>query len=140
MKKILIINSNFYKDISSGLLEGCIEILKSLSIDFDISTTLGSFEIPAALSILHNEDKYDGYIVLGCVIRGETTHYDHICLESIRGINNLAIKYKLALGNGIITVENKQQALDRIKKDNNKGSFAAQACLQMIEIKKNKNN
>ena len=86
--------------------------------------------------MLHDESKYDGYIVLGCVIRGETTHYDYVCLESIRGVNQIAIDHKLAVGNGIITVENQKQALDRIAENNNKGAFAAKACLQMIEIKK----
>ena len=137
MKKVLIINSNFYQEISKKLLDGCLKILNSKSVDYDIVETLGALEIPATLAIMHNENKYDGYIALGCVIRGETTHYDHVCLESIRGINQLAINHKLALGNGIITVENKKQAFDRITSNNNKGSFAAKACLQMIEIKKN---
>jgi 6,7-dimethyl-8-ribityllumazine synthase len=135
MKKILIIQSNFYGTISEGLLKGCLKVLESESIKYDIKTTLGAFELPAALSILNDSKKYEGYIILGCVIRGETSHYDYVCNESIRGINQLAIDKKLAIGNGIITVENKKQALERIKDDNNKGDFAAKACLQMIEIK-----
>jgi 6,7-dimethyl-8-ribityllumazine synthase len=74
---------------------------------------------------------------LGCVIRGETTHYDYVCLESARGLNELAIKEKLAIGYGIITVENEEQAIARAnpaKKD--KGGFAANACLEMIKLKK----
>jgi 6,7-dimethyl-8-ribityllumazine synthase len=136
MKKILIINSSFYQKISEELLKGCQRVLEKNSVEFDTIEILGAFEIPATLAILRNDSKYKGYIALGCVIRGDTTHYDYVCLESIRGINQLAIDYKLAVGNGIITVENEQQALDRVADNNNKGAFAAEACLQMIEIKK----
>ena len=81
--------------------------------------------------------RYDGYVALGCVIRGETTHYDHICEESARGLQNLALEFTLAIGYGILTVENEAQAWERAKIDRkNKGGDAARACLAMIEAKR----
>ena len=82
------------------------------------------------------QNEVAGYVTLGCVIRGETTHYDYVCLESARGINKLAIKHQLAIGYGIITVENKEQAIARADvNQKNKGGFASQACIEMIKIK-----
>ena len=135
--KILIINSTFYEKISQRLLDGCIREIEKHKYDYEIIETIGAFEIPATISILEN-DNYSGYIALGCIIRGETSHYDHVANEAIRGINELAIKRKLAIGNGIITVENQKQALERSDFNNkNKGTFATQACIKMIDIKKN---
>jgi 6,7-dimethyl-8-ribityllumazine synthase len=80
---------------------------------------------------------FDGYVALGCVIRGETTHYDHVCEESWRGLNQLALDYQLAIGNGILTVENEEQAWERARVDRkNNGGWAANACLRMIALKR----
>ena len=137
MKKILIINADFYTEISNLLLEGAIEIINNSDYEYEVVRVPGAFEIPAVIAFAKDSNKYDGYIALGCVIRGETTHYDYVCLESARGLNELAIKEKLAIGYGIITVENEEQAIARAnptKKD--KGGFAANACLEMIKLKK----
>jgi 6,7-dimethyl-8-ribityllumazine synthase len=135
-KKILIVNANFYQQISELLLSGAIEQLKVENFDYEVVEVMGAFEIPAVIAFAAASGKYAGYIALGCVIRGETTHYDYVCMESARGLNELAIFQKLAIGYGIITVENEEQALIRAKKDKkDKGGFAALACVKMIELK-----
>lgn len=136
-KKIIIIQANYYQDISQMLLDGAVAEIKSHN--FEIINVPGAFEIPSAINMIHNSDQNNeiaGYIALGCVIRGETSHYDYVCSESARGINKLAIKYQLPIGNGIITVENKDQAKVRADiNQRNKGGFAARACLDMIKLK-----
>jgi 6,7-dimethyl-8-ribityllumazine synthase len=134
--KILIIQANFYQNISKMLLAGTIKELEKQNCQYEIIDVLGTFEIPAAIAIASQNNKYSGYIALGCVIRGETTHYDYVCLESARGLNELAFKNGLAIGYGIITCENEEQAIARADMlQKNKGGFAAMACLRMIEIK-----
>ena len=136
MKKILIINANFYTEISNLLLEGAVKKVVEANYEYEVITVAGAFEIPAVVAFAKDNENYCGYIALGCVIRGETTHYDYVCLESARGLNELAIKDKLAIGYGIITVENKEQAIKRADpKQKDKGGFAAKACLEMIKIK-----
>jgi 6,7-dimethyl-8-ribityllumazine synthase len=137
--KILIVEAVFYDDISKMLLDGAIAKLKELKIDFDIIKLSGALEIPIAISIILKQNKnYDGFVALGCVIRGETSHYETVCQESSRGLMNLAIKHGLAIGNGIITVENEKQAFERANKSElDKGGFAVKACLDLIKILKN---
>lgn len=142
MPRILIVESRFYNKISDMLLEGAINEIKKNNCDYEVITVPGAFEVPAVISFASKTNKngatkYDGYVALGCVIRGETTHYDYVCSESARGLNDLAIKDGLAIGYGIITVENEAQAIARADiKQKDKGGFAAMACLKMIEIKK----
>ena len=136
MSKILIVQADFYKEISALLLEGAINKIKDSGYEYEVITVPGAFEIPAAIAFAEESKKYQGYVALGCVIRGETTHYDYVCLESARGLNYLAFKQKLAIGYGIITVENESQAISRAdinKKD--KGGFAANTCIEMIKLK-----
>lgn len=136
MQKILIIQAPYYKKISQMLLDGASRALKSKNIEFDVIEVAGALEIPAAIAIAKDNKKYTGFIALGCVIRGETSHYDYVCQESAHGLNLLAINHHLAIGNGIITVENEDQAIVRADpKQKNKGGFSVQACLQMIELK-----
>lgn len=136
MTKILIIQADFYQDISKLLLEGAVKKIKDAGCDYDVITVPGAFEIPAVIAFARKTKEFDGYVALGCVIRGQTTHYDYVCAESARGLNELAFKKRLAIGYGILTVENKQQAIERAdpaKMD--KGGFVANACLEMIKIK-----
>ncbi len=136
MKKILIVQANFYQHISELLLEGATKEIINAGYEFEIVTVPGAFEIPAAIAFAKDSGQYDGYVALGCIIRGETTHYDYVCMESARGLNELAIKEKLAIGYGILTVENEKQALERADKaKKNKGGFAANTCLEMINLK-----
>jgi 6,7-dimethyl-8-ribityllumazine synthase len=138
MKKILIISANFYQDISEMLIVGAVQELKNSNFDYELINTLGALEIPAIISMAVKSNKFSGFIALGAVIRGETTHYDYVCSEVMRGINNLAINQQLAIGNSILTCENKQQAIVRADiKQKNKGGFAAKVCLETIKIKEN---
>jgi len=124
-KKILIVIANYYENISDGLLNNA---KKELSIPTDIIKVPGVFEIP--VTIAKNIRKYDGFIALGCVIKGETPHFDFISKAAIDGIMNLSIEYKKPIGNGIITCLNQKQALARKKK----GQEAALAVLSVLKI------
>ena len=138
-KKILIVDANFYEDLASELVRGAVAELEKMGISYERLSVPGALEIPSAISLVSqgNEAKlFAGYIALGCVIRGETSHYDIVCGESARGLSKLALDRNLAIGNGILTVDNWEQAWARasvLKK--NKGRDAAIACLSLFEIK-----
>ncbi len=135
---ILIISANFYPEITGELLAGARAELTRVGATFDELEVPGAFEIPAAINFGLQSKKYDGYVALGCVIRGETTHYDYVCSESARGLMELALNKNAAIGYGILTVENPQQALVRAKiSEGNKGRDAVEACLKLIAIKNN---
>jgi|TARA_B100000959_G_scaffold64482_1_gene68192 6,7-dimethyl-8-ribityllumazine synthase len=123
-KKILVVIANYYESISDGLLNSTKETLK---VPFDLIYVPGIFEIP--VTIAKNIKKYDGFIALGCVIKGETPHFDFISRASIDGIMKLSIENKKPIGNGIITCLNKEQALLRRKK----GREAATALLSVLD-------
>lgn len=141
---ILIVEARFYEEISDELAKGAVATLKKAGVTYDRLAVPGAFEIPAAIRMairaMHfhpHRRRYDGYVALGCVIRGETTHYDYVCQESARGLQNLALEFTLALGYGILTVENESQAWERARVDRkDKGGDAARACLAMIEAKR----
>ena len=138
----LIVEARFYDDIQDALLAAAIEQLDEAGVTHEVITVPGALEIPAATAIaIEAADKagrpYDAVVALGCVIRGETSHYDTVCQESARGLMDLTIQYDLAIGNGIITVENEDQAWARAKpEDQDKGGGAAKACLTMVALKR----
>jgi 6,7-dimethyl-8-ribityllumazine synthase len=137
MTRILIVNAQFYPEISGELLKGATEALKAAGAAWEEITVPGAFEIPAAIGFAMSDKKYDGFIALGCVIRGETTHYDYVCQESARGLMDLALHHDAAIGYGILTVETEAQAIARASvSQGNKGADAAAACLRMIELKR----
>lgn len=136
--KVLVIEARFYEHISDMLLEGAMAALDAAGADVTRVTVPGALEIPHVISIADEADasNYDAYVALGCVIRGETTHYDYVCEESARAIMDLAVDNQLAIGNGIITVENEAQAIARADKaQKDKGGFAARAALTMVDIR-----
>jgi len=135
--KILVIEARFYDKISDALLEGALDVLQKAKVEITKVTVPGALEIPHVISMAEAANSgFDGYVALGCVIRGETTHYDYVCQESARAIMDLAVNLQLAIGNGIITVENEDQAWARASKDKkDKGGFAANATLKMIKIR-----
>lgn len=136
-KKILIVQAVFYPHISKLLLDGAIAEIAKNGFDYEVVDVPGAFEIPTVIAMAEEGEKYDGYVALGCVIRGETTHYDYVCGESARGINKLAMKKKIAIGYGILTVENEAQALERADpKRKDKGGFAAMTCVEMTKLRK----
>ena len=135
--KILVIEARFYDKISDALLEGALDVLQKAKVEITKVTVPGALEIPHVISMAEAAGSgFDGYVALGCVIRGETTHYDYVCQESARAIMDLAVNQQLAIGNGIITVENDNQAWARASKEKkDKGGFAANAALKMIKIR-----
>lgn len=141
--RILIVEARFYADLADELYAGAAEALEAAGVVHERVAVPGAFEIPAAIAIAANSAShgsgphYDGYVALGCVIRGETTHYDYVCMESARGLQTLAIRRHLAIGYGILTTENGEQAWARAARDRgNKGRAAAEACLAMIALKR----
>lgn len=136
--RILIVEAPYYAHISDELAKGAIAALEEAQARYDRLVVPGAFEIPAAIRFAATSaNPYDGYVALGCVIRGETTHYEHVCTESAHGLQNLALEHKLAIGFGILTVENEEQAVARARVDKrNKGGEAARACLAMVELKR----
>ena len=141
MTKILIIEARFYADLADELAKGAMAHLDAAGVAYDRVSVPGAFEIPAAIGFAHRANlkgsvSYDGYVALGCVIRGETTHYDYVCSESARGLQYLAVGEAMAIGYGILTVETGDQAWARASVDKkNKGRDAAEACLAMIRLK-----
>lgn len=140
--RILIVEARFYDDIADALLAGATAALKAANVDFDKITVPGALEIPGAIAMANGAGHtagraYDGYVALGCVIRGETTHYEIVSNESARGLMDLTVSQRLAIGNGIITVEDEKQAWARAKADElDKGGGAAKAALAMIDIRR----
>ena len=136
--KVLIVEARFYEDIADELVKGAIQVLDKAGVEYDRILVPGAFEIPGAIRFAADgSDEYDGYIALGCVIRGETTHYDYVCGESARGLQDLVLQSRLAIGYGILTVENSDQAWARCSVNKyNKGGAVAEAALRMIDLKK----
>ncbi|GGB59169.1 MULTISPECIES: 6,7-dimethyl-8-ribityllumazine synthase [Henriciella] len=135
--RILIATSRYYEHITRELEAGVAETLEGEDVTAEIIEVPGAFEVPGIIAMAADSGRYDGYIALGCVIRGETSHYDYVCGESARGLMHLAVERRLAIGYGILTVENEQQALVRAdRKQKNKGRDAAIACLEMIKLRK----
>ena len=141
---IMIVEARFYPDIADQLARGAIAALDAAGVSHERLEVPGAFEIPAAIRYaIRSRDfyvagrRFDGYVALGCVIRGETSHYDYVCRESARGLQKLALEYTLAIGYGILTVDNREQADIRAAVDGgNKGGKAAEACLGMIDLKR----
>lgn len=137
MPHLLIVSANFYEDISAELLTGAKAALDEAGAGYQVIEVPGALEIPPAIRLLSESGKYDGYVALGCVIRGETTHYETVCNESARGLMDLGVHYALPIGNGILTVENEEQASVRASVSHgNKGAWAAEAALKLIALKK----
>ena len=135
-KKILIVEARFYEEIADALATGAGAKLSEAHYDFERLAVPGVFEIPSAIRLAWSTGIYAGIIALGCVIRGETDHYDHICREVSRKLMDLSVDYAMPHGFGILTCENKDQAWERADKaQRNLGGKTAEACLRMIDIK-----
>jgi 6,7-dimethyl-8-ribityllumazine synthase len=130
--RILIIVAPYYREISDALLNGAVAALSEA--DVETVEVPGALEIPGAIaSAVKSRTRFDGYVALGCVIRGETSHYDYVAGESARALMDLSLD-GIAVGNGILTVENRDQAMKRAA-DKDKGGDAARACLAMISLR-----
>jgi 6,7-dimethyl-8-ribityllumazine synthase len=141
---VLIVEARFYEAIADELVKGAIRELEKAGATFERVAVPGAFEIPAAIRFAADavrtpagKPAFHGFIALGCVIRGETSHYDYVCGESARALQDLAIQRGLAVGYGILTVDNEEQAWARVglhRRD--KGGDAARACLAMVALKR----
>ena len=140
--RILIVEARFYSDIADALLAGATRALEEAGAKFDRLTVPGSLEIPAAIAIAveaaeKNKRPYDGAVALGCVIRGETIHFEIVSQESARGLMDYAVAHRFPVGNGIITVDTDAQAWARARMEEaDKGGDAARACLAMVKLKR----
>jgi 6,7-dimethyl-8-ribityllumazine synthase len=140
--RILIVEARFYDDIADALLAGARKVLKEAQVEFDCVTVPGSLEIPAAIAIAvdaatRRRRPYHGVVALGCVIRGDTIHFDIVAHQSARGLMDLAVSRQLPIGNGIITVDNEAQAWVRARpEEQDKGGDAARAALAMVGLKR----
>jgi 6,7-dimethyl-8-ribityllumazine synthase len=141
--RIVVIEARFYNDIADHLLRGVDAALKANGGSSRVITVPGVAELPAALAFaVHAAERSPGtwgaagYVVLGCAIKGETDHYDHICREAMRGVQDIATSRRLAVGNGILTVNSLDQAMARCRiEGTDHGGQAARACLRMIALK-----
>lgn len=135
-KNILIAEARFYDALADALVEGAIHVLEEAGYQYERVQVPGVLEIPVAIAYAAQTGKYEGYVALGVVIRGETTHYDIVCGESARGLMDLGVRDGLAIGNGIQTVENEQQAWARCNRsEKDKGGGAAKAALALLGLR-----
>lgn len=140
---IMVIEAPFYKDIIDELVKGALIVLNERGVSFERIQVPGALEIPTAITYGLKMKQYhparrrfDGFVALGCIIKGETHHFDVVCDEANRGIYNLANQFGLAVGNGILTVYDEKQAWERARVSGmNKGGAAAETCLDMIQLK-----
>lgn len=132
--KILIVVSPYYKDIADNMIAGAIAEIEASGASHDLIEVPGALEIPTAIAIADRTSNFDGFVALGCVIRGETTHYDTVCNDSSRALQLMGLQ-GLCIGNGILTVENRKQAEVRADPaDQNKGGGAAAAALHLVAL------
>ncbi len=141
MSNILIVEARFYAHISDALLEGATTAIEKAGAHFERISVPGALEIPTAIALAarggeHGGKSYDGFVALGCVIRGETYHFEIVASESARSLVDLGIEHGMCIGNGILTVESEKQALIRAAmEEGDKGGDAARACLALIAIR-----
>ncbi len=141
---VMLVEARFYDDIADELARGAVAALEAAGASHERHEVPGALEVPAAIrydvramELDTERRRSDGFVALGCVIRGETGHYDIVAGESARGLQELALTYSLAVGNGILTCDSREQAAARAAVDGkNKGGQAARACLEMIELKR----
>jgi 6,7-dimethyl-8-ribityllumazine synthase len=142
--QIMIVEARFYEDIADEIARGATAALDAAGATYERYSVPGVFEIPGAIQMAIRSldfstlrSRFDGYIVLGCVIRGETIHHDIVAGESARALQELVMKYTLALGYGVVTAENREQAWTRASvSGRNRGAAAAAACLKMLDLKR----
>ena len=131
--RVLIVTAPFYRRIADAQIAGAKAQLAAVGAEVELLEVPGALELAPAIRAAALSGRFDGFVALGCVIRGETTHYETVCEESARGITFLTVEKGLAIGNGVLTVENEAQALARARPEEmDKGGGAALACLHLI--------
>ncbi len=137
MAKLLIVEARFYDHLNDLLLEGARGAIEEAGHHHETVTVPGALEVPAAIALGAETERYDGFVALGVVIRGETYHFEIVAGESARALMDLSVARRLPLGNGILTVENEAQAWTRARVNElNKGGGAAEAALAVLRIKR----
>jgi len=135
MAKFLIVEARFYENLNDLLIEGAVAALEDEGHKYEVVTVPGALEIPGAVALAAETGRYDGFIAIGVVIRGETYHFEVVSNESARGLMALSMD-GIPIGNGILTVENEAQALTRAKRDEkDKGGEAAKAAMAMLALR-----
>jgi 6,7-dimethyl-8-ribityllumazine synthase len=135
---VLIVRAPYYRVIGDGLRDGALRILDEAGARHDVLDVAGALELAATVRLaIASPRGYDAYVTLGCVVRGETDHYDHVCREAMAGLTAVALQYGLCLGNGLLTVHTEAQALARSGADgHNKGAEAAVAALLQVKAQR----
>jgi 6,7-dimethyl-8-ribityllumazine synthase len=133
---LLVVRAPYYRDVVDGMTRGALRILQEAGATHEILDVAGAFELPQAIRIaLRSSKRFDGFVALGCVVKGETDHYDFLCREAMAGLMHVALQYGIALGSGLLTVHNIAQARARSADDgHNKGAEAAAAALLQIAV------
>jgi 6,7-dimethyl-8-ribityllumazine synthase len=135
--RMLIVEARYYEHIADKLLEGARTVLDDAGVEYDVITVPGALEIPAAIAIAFDATPYAGVVALGCVIEGETYHFEIVAHGSSRGLMDLAVMERLPIGNGILTVDDEKQALERLGGPHgHKGAEAARAALRLVQLKR----
>jgi 6,7-dimethyl-8-ribityllumazine synthase len=132
--RVLIVRAPYYTEVVDGLRDGALRILSEAGARYDVLDVAGALELAGAIRLaVCGRRGFDGYVALGCVVKGETDHYDHVCREAMAGLTQVALQSALCVGNGLLTVHTVEQAIARSRRDgHNKGAEAAAAALVQI--------
>ncbi len=139
--RILLIQAPYYDEIVGGMRQGVERVVAQVGGVLEVVDVAGAFELPATLRMALDADdensRWDGFVLLGCVVRGDTDHYDHICREACSGVMNISTETGAAIGFGLLTVHTIEQATERSRQDgHNKGAEAAQAALMQVALRR----
>ncbi|MBP0445783.1 6,7-dimethyl-8-ribityllumazine synthase [Roseomonas sp. SSH11] len=133
--RVAVIQAPYYADVVGGMVDGALAVLAGIGSEAEVLDVAGAFELPAALRLAIRSGRYDGYLLFGCVVKGETDHYDHICREACRGVMDISVETAAPIGFGLLTVHDIQQAIARSSPDrHNKGVEAANALIWQIAL------
>jgi 6,7-dimethyl-8-ribityllumazine synthase len=131
----LIITAPYYREVVDGMVAGARAVLDSIGAEYEVVEVAGAYELPQALRIAAGTGRpFDGFVTIGCVVKGETDHYDFICRAAMDGIMRVALDHKLCLGTALLTVDTIDQALARAGREHNKGAEAAIAMLKQVAL------
>ncbi|MDP1618364.1 6,7-dimethyl-8-ribityllumazine synthase [Phenylobacterium sp.] len=139
--RVLVVEARFHGQIADALLAGATDVLSAHDVEFDVVTVPGELEIPGAIAFADASGSgggvaYDGYVALGCIIRGETYHFEIMANESARGLMDLTLSRRLCIGNGVLTVDEEDQAWERARaSQGDRGGAAARTCVEMISLR-----
>ncbi len=135
-RHVLLVEARFYDDMLDAMVDGAVAALNAAGATFERLVVPGALEIPGAIAIAADSGRYDAYVGLGVVLRGETYHFDVVSNESARGIMDLTVQRRLAIGNGVLTCDTEEQAWDRARRDGqDKGGGAAKAALALLDLR-----